>query len=77
MKVKCHLHSTEACTRNLELALANSIAKSQKDLFSLPDNRLRLIDVAKKYLPQFFNASMCYDSPIFIHRDGLYPYCRK
>lgn len=59
MKIKCHLHSTEACIRNIELGLADAIRKSNTDhkqLFKNPENCLHAITLAKKYLPQFFNA---------------------
>lgn len=61
MKIKCHLHSNEACVRNLELALANAICRCNPDheeLFSIPANRHHALELAKKFLPQLNNASI-------------------
>ena len=60
MKIKCHLHSNEACLRDMELGLAKAIMESNpehEELFEIPANRYRALDLAKKNLAQFNNAS--------------------
>ena len=69
MKVKCHLHSTEASLRNFELCLADCICKANPthhELFNNRGNYLHAIELAKKYLPEFCKSSKVSDS-MFIH----------
>lgn len=60
MKIKCHLHSTDACLRNLEKCLADCIVKANPDhdeLFNNRGNYLHALELAKQYLPEFFKSS--------------------
>lgn len=77
MKIKCHLHSTEASVRNMELGLANAIRKSNPEydeLFNSQENCIHALDLAKKYLPQFNSASV-FSSIIIIYRNRICEDC--